>query len=207
MVLVDPSRNHEVLPDRSCSVNVGQVVRKVNDQEDVTSNFMYVLHSLFHYSLAAGVVERKVVVSLSRLLLTVSKRRESISNEFHNRRDRSLCLFVCLVVFMFRGRGGRGQGSHVNVVFVGNIQQLLLLLPFLDSMVFGRRRPETMNGPLLWRNPRRSRSILPTKDSPLERLEDTRLVFVVRRGDIHRVVPTVLGFPCRGDELDFVVHP
>ncbi len=94
MVLVDPSRNHEVLPDRSCSVNVGQVVRKVNDQKDVTSNFMYMLHSLFHYSLAAGVVERKVVVRLSRLLLTVSKRRESISNKFHNRRDRSFRSFV-----------------------------------------------------------------------------------------------------------------
>ena len=80
MVLVDPSRNHEVLPDRPCKVNVGQVVRKVNDQQDVTGNFMYMLHSLFHYSLAAGVVERKVVVRLSRFLLTVSQRRESIMN-------------------------------------------------------------------------------------------------------------------------------
>ena len=71
MVPIDPSRNHEVLPDRARKGDIGHVVRKVYDQQDVPSNFMYVLHPLLHNSFAAGIAERKVVVCLSGFLLAV----------------------------------------------------------------------------------------------------------------------------------------
>ena len=63
--------------------------------------------------------------------MTVSKRRESISNEFHNRRDRSFCLFVRLVAFMCRGRGGRGGRGRGGVARV--------LLPPGAILVKGQR--------------------------------------------------------------------
>ena len=46
IVMVASSRNHEVLPDCSGHSNVCQVVWEVNDHKDVTSNFMYMFHSL-----------------------------------------------------------------------------------------------------------------------------------------------------------------
>ena len=64
-----------------------------------------------------------------------------------------------------------------------------------------------MNGPLLWRNPRRSGSILSAEDTPLERMKHSWLVLVVRRRDIHRVVLPILWMPGRRDEFDFMVHP